>query len=103
MSIKTLLLAGVLSIAAASAAQAGGKVVGSNFRGHTNMAPAGGTARSGQIPGFGGKPVVLPALASTGTKRHRRSGRAAAWRATRSESGPDLAASRPNSGGDINL
>jgi hypothetical protein len=53
MSIKTLnalLLAGVLSLAAASAAQAGGKVVGSDFRGHANVAPAGGTARSGQIP-----------------------------------------------------
>jgi hypothetical protein len=49
-SMKVLVLAGVLSIAAASAAQAGGKVVGSDFRGHANVAPAGGTARSGQIP-----------------------------------------------------
>jgi hypothetical protein len=49
-SMKALVLAGVLSIAAASAAQAGGKVVGSDFRGHANVAPAGGTARSGQIP-----------------------------------------------------
>src|SRR5947208_12216749 len=49
-SMKALVLAGVLSIASASAAQAGGKVVGSDFRGHANVAPAGGTARSGQIP-----------------------------------------------------
>jgi hypothetical protein len=49
-SMKALVLAGVLSIAAASAAQAGGKVVGSDFRGHANVAPAVGTARSDQIP-----------------------------------------------------
>jgi hypothetical protein len=48
MTIKTLLLAGILSIAAASAAQAGGKVTGSDF--HASAASAGGTARSGQIP-----------------------------------------------------
>jgi hypothetical protein len=56
MSIKTLLLVGVLSIAAASGVQAGGKPIGSDF--HANAVPAGdtgqsvasGTARSGQIP-----------------------------------------------------
>jgi len=47
-SMKALVLAGVLSIAAASAAQAGGKVTGGDF--HANAVPAGGTARSGQIP-----------------------------------------------------
>ena len=49
-SMKALVLAGVLSFVAASAVQAGGKVVGSDFRGHANVAPAGATPRSGQIP-----------------------------------------------------
>jgi hypothetical protein len=56
--MKALFLAGILSIAAASAVQAGGKVVGSDF--HANAASAGdtgqsvasSTARSGQIPRF---------------------------------------------------
>jgi hypothetical protein len=60
-SMKAFVLAGILSIAAASAAQAGGKVVGSDFRGHANVAPAGGTARSGQIP-----PLWRPVLAGGG-------------------------------------
>src|SRR4051794_12559156 len=69
MSIKTLLLAGVLSIAAASGVQAGGKPIGSDF--HANAVPAGdtgqsvasGTARSGHVPTLwrrvlaGGKPT----------------------------------------------
>ena len=62
-TLKTLVLAGILSIAAMSAAQAGGKVVGSDF--HANVAPSGGTARSGQIPTLwrrvlaGGKPTGM--------------------------------------------
>src|SRR5947208_118730 len=56
-SMKFLLLAGVVSLAVGSAAQAGGKVVGSDF--HASAAPACGdqcpvlaadTNRSGQIP-----------------------------------------------------
>ena len=47
-SMKVLVLAGILSIAAASAVQAGGHGTSGDF--HANAAPAGGTARSGQIP-----------------------------------------------------
>src|SRR5436190_17053013 len=49
-SMKALVLAGVLSIAASAAAQAGGHSTSGDF--HANAAPAGGTARSGQIPRF---------------------------------------------------
>jgi hypothetical protein len=48
MTIKALLLVGALSLAAASAVHAGGHGTSGDF--HANAAPAGGTARSRQIP-----------------------------------------------------
>jgi hypothetical protein len=53
-SIKVLVLAGVLSIAAASAAQAGGRVTGSDFRGGAHAVPACDTHRCPMLAGDGG-------------------------------------------------
>src|SRR4051794_5720733 len=65
-SMKALVLAGVLSIAAGSAVQAGAKVVGSEF--HANLAPvcdgsvrSQGTAHDGRLFGKG-----CPLLAGDG-------------------------------------
>jgi hypothetical protein len=55
-SMKALVLAGVLSLAAASAAQAGGKVVGSDF--HASAAPNCDTHRCPVLAGDGGPTTV---------------------------------------------
>ena len=114
-SMKVLVLAGVLSIAAASAVQAGGKVTCSDF--HASAAPACDTdkcpvlATEGPPSGPGdnngrsaGIETAHPVLAEDGPPGTAgdRNGRSQASNTSR-EWHPVLAASKPNSGGNINI